>query len=94
MRLPVPEKTRLVPTVVVLEDESVVKLPAAGDEPPIAGGEARYVLKPVPDTVELALKVVNAPAAAVRLPIVMPLSVWVQAGLVPSVVRTFPLLLS
>jgi hypothetical protein len=41
MRAPVPEKTRLVPTVVVLEDESVVNAPAAGDEPPIAGGEAR-----------------------------------------------------
>jgi hypothetical protein len=78
----------------VLEVVRVVKLPAAGEEPPIAGGEAKYVLNPVPETVDEAESVVNAPAAAVRLPIVMPLSVWVQAGLVPSVVRTFPLLLS
>jgi hypothetical protein len=40
---------------------SVVKLPAAGAVPPIAGGLARYVEKPVPDTVLLADSVVNAP---------------------------------
>jgi hypothetical protein len=32
--------------------------------PPIAGGLAKYVLNPVPETVLLALNVVNAPAAA------------------------------
>ena len=40
----------------------IVKVPAAAVVPPIAGGEAKYVLNPVPETVELALKVVNAPA--------------------------------
>ena len=47
----------------------VVKEPAAGADPPIAGGEARYVLKPVPETVLDADKVVNEPAAAAEPPI-------------------------
>ena len=40
-------------------------LPAAGVVPPMAGGDARYVEKPVPDTVDEADNVVKAPAAAV-----------------------------
>lgn len=35
---------------------------------PIAGGLARYVLKPVPETVDDALNVVNAPGPGVVLP--------------------------
>ena len=75
-------------SVVVLEAERVVNAPAAAAVPPMAGGEAKYVLKPVPETVDEAESVVNAPPAAVRFPIVMPLSVWVQEGSVPSVVST------
>ena len=52
----------------VLDALKVVNAPAAAVEPPIAGGEARYVLKPVPLTVLDALSVVNAPAAGVPLP--------------------------
>ena len=47
---------------------SVVKLPAAAAVPPIAGGEAKYVLKPVPLTVEVADSVVKAPAAGAEPP--------------------------
>jgi len=36
---------------------AVVNVPAAAAVPPIAGGEARYVLKPVPETVLLAVTV-------------------------------------
>ena len=43
---------------------------AEADVPPIAGGDAKYVLNPVPDTVEDALSVVNAPAEAVVAPTV------------------------
>jgi hypothetical protein len=43
---------------------------AAAAVPPIAGGDARYVLNPEPETVEDALSVVNAPAAAVVAPTV------------------------
>lgn len=46
-----------------------VKVPAAAAVPPIAGGDARYVEKPVPETVLDADKVVNAPAAAAVPPI-------------------------
>ena len=48
----------------------VVPVIADGDVPPIAGGDAKYVLNPVPDTVEDALSVVNAPAEAVVTPTV------------------------
>ena len=48
---------------------SVVKLPAAAAVVPIAGGEARYVLNPVPETVPEAEREVNAPPAAVVPPI-------------------------
>lgn len=47
-----------------------VKVPAAAAVPPMAGGEAKYVLNPVPDTVELAERVVNAPLFGVPLPMV------------------------
>ena len=49
---------------------SVVKVPAAAAVPPIAGGEARYVLNPVPLTVEDADSVVNAPVFGVVAPTV------------------------
>lgn len=49
--------------------DRVVNVPAAAAVPPIAGGEARYVLKPAPLTVEDADNVVNAPAAAAVPPI-------------------------
>jgi hypothetical protein len=47
----------------------VVNVPAAAVVPPIAGGEAKYVEKPVPDTVPDADRVVNAPELAVVDPI-------------------------
>ena len=50
--------------------ERVVKAPDAAAVPPIAGGLAMYVLKPVPLTVELADKVVKAPVLGVPEPIV------------------------
>ena len=56
------------PSVVLPVASRMVNLPAAGVVPPIAGGEAKYVLKPVPDTVEEAESVVNAPAAGVVPP--------------------------
>ena len=51
------------PMVVLPVLVSVVNVPAAAAVPPMAGGLARYVLNPVPETVLLALNVVNAPAA-------------------------------
>ena len=53
----------------MLDAASVVKEPAAAAVPPIAGGEARYVLKPAPDTVLDAASVVKEPAAAAVPPI-------------------------
>ena len=50
--------------------DRVVKDPAAAVVPPIAGGLARYVENPVPLTVELAERVVNAPVLAVVAPTV------------------------
>ena len=47
---------------------TVVPVMAAAAEPPIAGGEARYVENPVPDTVEDAERVVKLPAAAAEPP--------------------------
>lgn len=49
---------------------------------------------PAPLTVDDADSVVNAPVPAEVLPIVTPLSVCVHIGVVPSVVRMKPLLLS
>ena len=63
------ERTCPVPRETVLLNVPVVNEPAAGAVPPIAGGEARYVLKPEPLTVELADRVVNAPPAAEVPPI-------------------------
>jgi hypothetical protein len=47
----------------------VVNDPAAAVVPPIAGGDAKYVLNPVPLTVEEADKVVNAPVLGLVPPI-------------------------
>ena len=55
-------------SVTVLEVVKVVAETAAAAVPPIAGGLAKYVEKPVPDTVDDALSVVKAPAAAVVVP--------------------------
>ena len=66
-----PEETKVF-NVAVNDALKVVKDPAADAVPPIAGGDARYVLKPVPDTVELALSVVKAPVLVVVAPIVVP----------------------
>ncbi|WP_233854136.1 hypothetical protein [Paraburkholderia sp. HD33-4] len=60
---------------------SVVKLPAAAAVPPIAGGDARYVLKPEPLTVLLAASVVNDP--------VLPL---IGVPVTPSSIVTIPVL--
>jgi hypothetical protein len=57
------------PTVKEVFAVTVVNVPAAAAVPPIAGGEARYVEKPVPVTVLDALSVVNAPVEGVVLPI-------------------------
>lgn len=59
-----------VPAVGVSLPVTVVKVPAAGVVPPIAGGEAKKVLNPVPLTVEVALSVVKAPVLAVVAPTV------------------------
>ena len=56
--------------VMTLDADSVVNAPAAAAVPPIAGGLARYVLKPVPLTVLDADNVVNAPVLAVVAPTV------------------------
>ena len=56
--------------VMTLDADSVVNAPAAAAVPPIAGGLARYVLKPVPLTVLDADNVVNAPVFAVVAPTV------------------------
>lgn len=65
----------LAPTVMLLMEPavpiSVVNVPAAGAVPPIAGGLARYVLKPVPETVEDAARVVKEPVLGVEAPTVM-----------------------
>jgi hypothetical protein len=53
----------------LLDAVKVVNEPAAAAVPPIAGGLAQYVLKPVPLTVDEADSVVNAPAAAAVPPI-------------------------
>jgi hypothetical protein len=50
--------------------DRVVNAPAAGVVPPIAGGDARYVLNPVPLTVLDAARVVNAPVFGVVDPMV------------------------
>ena len=59
---------------------------AAGAVPPIAGGEARYELKPVPLTVDEADRVVNAPLFAVvapTVPLMLMLAVPVRLVTVP-----------
>jgi hypothetical protein len=50
----------------------VVNLPVPGAVPPIAGGDARYVLNPVPLTVLLAASVVNEPVLPLMGLFVMP----------------------
>ena len=64
-----PEPPLISGLVRLVEPDSVVNDPAAAAVPPIAGGEARYVLKPVPLTVEDADSVVKLPAAAAVPPI-------------------------
>ena len=49
--------------------DKVVNAPEDAAVPPIAGGDARYVLNPVPDTVVEADKTVNAPVDGVVPPI-------------------------
>jgi hypothetical protein len=85
----VPELIVMVPAPVVVYDwllvvvlavtapvaDRVVNEPAAAAVPPIAGGLARYVLNPVPETVLDADSVVNAPVEAVVAPIDMLLMV-------------------
>jgi hypothetical protein len=66
----------------VLLAVKVVNVPAAALDPPIAGGLARYVLKPAPLTVELADSVVNEPAAAVDCPTATLLMLPAVAGLI------------
>jgi hypothetical protein len=53
---------------VIVVPPSVVNVPAAAAVPPMAGGEARNVVKPAPLTVEVADSVVNAPVEAVVAP--------------------------
>ena len=61
---------------------TVVNVPAAAAVPPIAGGLAKYVLNPVPETVLDADSVVNAPVLAVVAPIDMLLIVPVVPELI------------
>jgi hypothetical protein len=58
--------------MLVVAAVNVVNVPAAAVVLPIAGGLARYVLNPVPLTVDDALSVVNAPVDAVVAPTVVP----------------------
>jgi hypothetical protein len=71
--LPPIDKPEAVPVKLVPAPENVVAVIvvpviAAAAVPPIAGGEAKYVLKPVPETVLDALKVVKAPVEGVVAP--------------------------
>jgi hypothetical protein len=61
---------------------SDVNVPAAAAVPPIAGGLAKYVLNPVPETVLDADSVVNAPVLAVVAPTDMLLIVPVVPELI------------
>ncbi|WP_217589743.1 hypothetical protein [Burkholderia sp. GbtcB21] len=65
----VPTMPAVLDGVIALVAWSVVNLPAAAAVVPIAGGDARYVLKPVPLTVLDAESVVNAPVPGVVEPI-------------------------
>ena len=77
-------------SVVVPVAVRAVNVPAAAADPPMAGGLARYVLNPVPLTVLLADKVVNAPVLAEEAPIVTPLiAITVEpkaCGVAPKVI--------
>ncbi len=82
---------------VTLVPVSAVNDPAAGADPPMAGGEAKYVENPVPLTVLEAERVVNAPVLGVELPMVpgmaqVPASRVVALFVpVPDTVRLLPL---
>ena len=79
MTLNVPRTTRLLDAVNAPLAVRVVKLPAAGAVPPIAGGEANRLVIPAPETVDDALNVVKLPVdpligvplieTAIRLPV-------------------------
>ena len=58
-----------VPPVTDVFAVRVVKVPARGVVPPIAGGDAKSDVMPAPDTVLDAVNVVNDPAAAAVPPI-------------------------
>ena len=62
--------------------DKVVNEPAAAAVPPMAGGDAKYVEKPVPLTVLDAARVVNAPVEVVVAPIDMLLIVPVVPELI------------
>jgi len=67
----------------------IVKAPDAGVVPPIAGGDARYVEKPAPETVLDADNVVNAPAAAAVPPIAGGDARYVEKPVPVTVLDTF-----
>jgi hypothetical protein len=79
----VPTMPEVVDGVIVLVATTVVNLPAAGDVVPMAGGLAKYVLKPVPLTVDDAASVVKDPAAAADPPM--------AGGLAKYVLKPVPL---
>lgn len=58
----------VIAVVTVPVADKLVKAPAAGAVPPIAGGDAKSDVKPAPLTVPLAESVVNAPAFGVVPP--------------------------
>jgi hypothetical protein len=79
--------------VIAPEAINAVNVPAAAAVPPMAGGLAKYVLNPVPETVLDADSVVNAPVLAVVAPteallIVPPLIVGLVSVLLVSVCVT------
>jgi hypothetical protein len=96
----VPELIVIVPVLVVVYDWLLVvvlckiavvavndvNVPAAAAVPPIAGGLAKYVLNPVPETVLDADSVVNAPVLAV----VAPIDILLIVPVVPELIVIVP----
>src|SRR4051812_11466341 len=67
----VPVSTLMDPSVPRPVPDNVVKAPAAGTVPPIAGGEAKSAVMPAPDGAPVEVSVVKLPGRGVVAPIVM-----------------------
>ena len=63
----------------------MVKFPAAAEVPPIAGGEAKYAVKPAPETVLDAANVVKEPdEPLIAVPVIPPVA-WNVPGAISVV---------